>query len=128
MLSPQGVCMAERTEPGLSDQYTRASPWPIPLVIGIVVTEVGLVFEGLTPVAVSGMLLFAACVVGITRESAFADTLWRPGVAVGVLFAVLGAVIYTGTTATTRGIAMLGTSVLVWTASAVAFLYETQRL
>jgi len=120
--------MAERTEQGLSDQYTRASPWPIPLVIGLVVAELGIVFEGLLPVAVGGMLLFAASVVGITRESGFAATLWKPTLAVAVGLAVVGAAIYDGTAATDRGIAMVGTAVVVAASSAAAFLYETERL
>jgi len=120
--------MAERTEQGLSDQYTSASPWPIPLVIGLVVAELGLVFEGLLPVAVGGMLLLAASIVGITRESEFAATLWRPTLAVAVAFAAIGAAIHQGTAATERGLAMLGTSVVVAAASAAAFLYETERL
>lgn len=120
--------MAERTERGLSDQYTRASPWPIPLVIGLVVAELGIVFEGLLPVAVGGMLLLAASVVGITRESGFADTLWKPSLVVAVAFAAVGAVIYTGTAAATRGLAMVGTAVVVAASSVAAFLYETERL
>jgi len=120
--------MAERTEQGLSDQYTRASPWPIPLVIGLVVAELGIVFEGLLPVAVGGMLLFAASIVGITRESGFASTLWRPALVVAVGLAVVGAVIYTGTEAAQRGLAMVGTAVVVAASSGAAFLYETERL
>lgn len=120
--------MVERTEQGLSDQYTRASPWPIPLVIGLVVAELGIVFEGLLPVAVGGMLLLAASIVGITRESGFASTLWKPALVVAAAFAAIGAVIYTGTAATDRGLAMIGTAVVVTAASAAAFLYETERL
>lgn len=120
--------MVERTEQGLSDQYTRASPWPIPLVIGLVVAELGIVFEGLLPVAVGGMLLLAASVVGITRESGFAATLWKPALAVAVGFAAVGAAIHQGTAATDRGLAMLGTSAVVAAASAAAYLYETERL
>lgn len=120
--------MVERTEQGLSEQYTRASPWPIPLVIGLVVAELGIVFEGLLPVAVGGMLLLAASVVGITRESGFASTLWKPAVVVAVAFAAIGAAIYTGTAAADRGMAMVGTAVVVTAASAAAFLYETERL
>lgn len=120
--------MAERTEQGLSDQYTRASPWPIPLVVGLVVAELGIVFEGLLPVAVGGMLLLAASVVGITRESGFAATLWKPALVVAVAFAAIGAAIHQGTAATTRGLAMLGTSAVVVAASAAAYLYETERL
>lgn len=120
--------MAERTEQGLSDQYTRASPWPIPLVIGLVVAELGIVFEGLIPVAVGGMLLLAASIVGITRESGFAATLWKPALVVAVAFLAVGAAVHQGTAATARGLAMLGTSVVVAAAAVAAFLYETERL
>jgi len=120
--------MAERTEQGLSDQYASASPWPIPLVLGLVIAELGIVFEGLLPVAVGGMLLLATSVVGITRESGFASTLWKPALVVAVVLAAVGAAIYNGTAAATRGLAMLGTAVVVTAASVVAYLYETERL
>lgn len=120
--------MAERTEQGLSDQYASASPWPIPLVVGLVVAELGIVFDGLLPVAIGGMLLLAASIVGITRESGFGATLWKPALVVAIAFAVVGGAIYNGTAATTRGLAMLGTGVVVAAASGAAYLYETQRL
>jgi hypothetical protein len=120
--------MAESTEQGLSDQYARASPWPIPLVLGLVVAELGIVFDGLLPVAVGGLLLLAASVVGILRESGFAATLWKPTVAVGTAFAGFGGVLYVAVDATARGLALLGTAVVVAAAALAAFLYETGRL
>jgi hypothetical protein len=120
--------MAEPTEQGLSDQYTRASPWPIPLVLGLVVAELGIVFDGLLPVAVGGMLLLAASVVGILRESGFAATLWKPALAVAGAFAGVGAVLYGGVDATARGAAMVGTATVVAAAALAAYLYETERL
>lgn len=120
--------MSERTEQGLSDQYARASPWPIPVVIGLVVAELGILFDGLLPVAVGGMLLLAVSVVGILRESGFATTLWKPTLVVAVVFAAIGATLYVGTTADARGAAMVGTAIVVTAGSVAAFLYETERL
>jgi hypothetical protein len=120
--------MAESTEQGLSDQYARASPWPIPLVLGLVVAELGIVFEGLLPVAVGGLLVLAASIVGISRESGFAATLWKPTLVVAVAFATVGAALYVAVDATARGSAMLGTAVVVVAAAVAAYLYETERL
>jgi hypothetical protein len=118
--------MAE--QPGLSDQYTRASPWPIPIVMGIVISEIGILFEGLLPVAVGGLVLLAGSIVGIMRESDFAATLWKPTFGVGALFAAAGAGLFAGTAADSRGLALLGTGVVVVVAAFALYLYETQRL
>lgn len=118
--------MAEQA--GLSDQYTRASPWPIPVVMGIVISEIGILFEGLLPVAVGGLVLLAGSIVGIVRESGFAATLWQPTIGVGAVFTALGAGLFVGTGADNRGLALLGTGIVVAVASLALYLYETQRL
>lgn len=120
--------MVEQTEQGLSDQYPRASPWPIPLVLGLVISEIGLLFDGFLPVAVGGLVLLAGSIVGILRESGFAATLHRSAFAVAVLFAGLGAGLYVGTTATARAVALSGTGVVVAAGALALFLYETGRL
>ncbi|MXR21994.1 DUF7541 family protein [Halobacterium bonnevillei] len=120
--------MVEQTEQGLSDQYARASPWPIPLVLGIVVSEIGIVFDGLLPLAVGGLLLLAGSVVGILRESGFAETLYRPAAGIAAVFGAAGAGLYVGTAATARGLAFGGTAVVVAAAAVALFLYETGRL
>lgn len=120
--------MVEQTEQGLSDQYARASPWPIPVVLGIVISEIGIVFDGLLPVAVGGLLLLAASIVGILRESGFAATLYKPAIAVAAVFGAGGAGLYAGTTATARGMALGGTGVVVAAAAVALFVHETGRL
>lgn len=119
--------MVEQTEQGLSDQYTRASPWPIPVVLGVVLSEIGIVFEGLLPLAVGGLLLLAGSTVGVLRESGFAETLYRPALAVAAVFGVAGTGLYTGTAATARAFAMGGTAVVVAAAAVALFFYETER-
>lgn len=85
-------------QPGLSDQYRRSSPWPLFIALGFVLSELGVLFGGaLIPVAVGGVVLLEASVVGILRESGYTDSLWAPAFVVGTLFvAAAGALLYWG--------------------------------
>lgn len=76
--------------PGLSDQYRTASPWPVFVALGLVLSEVG-VFIGLFPVAVFGLILFGGSVAGILTESGYADRPWPTLLAVGAILSVLAA-------------------------------------
>ena len=68
-------------EAGLSDQYRKASPWPLFVALGIVLSEVGVIL-GLFPVTVGGLLLFGGTVAGILRESGYVG---RPSAAMAAL-------------------------------------------
>lgn len=122
-------------ETGLSDQYPKASPWPLFVALGLVLSEAGVLF-GVPAVAVGGILLFAASVVGILRESGYADSLWGPSLALGVLFAALGAAAYlqaTGNSPVAVGVRVRGLFVmvaggLVAVAAVALWLYESERL
>jgi len=114
-------------QPGLSDQYRRASPWPLFVALGIVFSEVG-VFLGITALAVGGILLLAGSVVGILRESAYTETLWRPALGVGALFFVVGLLVRTLTGATTRGANIAIAGGLVLLAGLALAIFETGRL
>lgn len=63
-------------QPGLSDQYRKASPWPMLIALGFVISELGIVL-GLFPVAVGGLLLFGGTVSGILSESGYVEQTWR---------------------------------------------------
>jgi hypothetical protein len=76
-------------EPGLSDQYRKASPWPMFVALGFVLSEIGIIV-GIFSIAVGGLLLFGGSVAGILKESAYADTLWGSLLAFGGVLAVLG--------------------------------------
>jgi phosphatidylglycerophosphate synthase len=80
---------------GVSDRYTRSSPWPLFVALGVVLSELGVLFNALS-VAVGGLVLFSASVVGILRESGYARTLWRPTAALGVLFGLVGVALFVG--------------------------------
>ncbi|PSP33118.1 cox cluster protein [Halobacteriales archaeon QH_10_67_22] len=77
-------------QPGVSDEYRMASPWPLFVALGFALSEVG-VFLGVLPVAVAGILLLGASVTGILRESGYVSDVWRVLAALGGVFALLGA-------------------------------------
>jgi hypothetical protein len=76
-------------QPGLSDQYRMASPWPVFVALGLVLSEVGVVF-GVFPIAVGGLLLFGGSVAGITQEAGYVERPWTLLVGFGVVLAALG--------------------------------------
>jgi hypothetical protein len=81
--------MSDEVEPGLSDQYRKASPWPLFVALGFVVSEVGIVL-GLFPVAVGGLLLFGGTVAGILSEAGYVARPWRSLGVFGLLLVAFG--------------------------------------
>ena len=79
-------------QPGLSDQYRMSSPWPLIVVLGLVCSELGLLFD-VFAVAVGGLLLFVAAIAGIVQESGYADRPWNLLAGLGGVLVVLGAVL-----------------------------------
>jgi len=77
-------------QPGLSDQYRTASPWPVFVAMGLALSEVG-VFIGLFPVAVFGLILFGGAIAGILTESGYVSRPWPTLVGVGGVLALLAA-------------------------------------
>lgn len=110
-------------QPGLSEQYRMASPWPLFVALGIPISEVGILFD-LLPVAVAGLVLFGGSVAGMATEAGYAKTPWN---ALAVLGAILlvggGALVFADATLLTRGYAVIGSAVLLFVAAAVGRLY-----
>lgn len=107
----------------------RASPWPLPLVLGLVTAEIGIVFGGpWLPVAVFGLLLFGGSIAGILRESGYVESRWRSTLAITLLYAIGGGLVVTQTNALLRGQAMLGAALVAAVATLAVYLYETGRL
>lgn len=79
-------------QPGLSDQYRMASPWPVFVALGLAISEVGIVL-GFFSVAVGGLLLFAGSVAGILKESGYVSGLWVPLLGFGVVLLAVGVVL-----------------------------------
>jgi hypothetical protein len=82
--------MTDEVEPGLSDQYRKASPWPVFIALGFVISEIGVVL-GFFPVTVGGLLLFGGTVAGILSESGYVTRPWFSLVAFGTLALGFGA-------------------------------------
>ena len=98
-------------DPGLSDQYRKASPWPMLVAFGFVISEVGVVL-GYFPVAVGGLLLFGGTVAGILSESGYVEQTWRSLVVFGTILVSFGAL----TIGLNIDVAALGVDVLLDTA------------
>ncbi|UPM43763.1 DUF7541 family protein [Halocatena salina] len=79
-------------QPGLSDQYRMSSPWPVFVALGLVLSELGVLF-GIIPLSVGGLLLFTGSVAGILTESGYTPDLWRVMSILGTVLAVLGAIL-----------------------------------
>jgi hypothetical protein len=100
-------------EPGLSEQYRMASPWPLFIALGIPIAELGILF-GLFPLSVGGLLLFGGSVAGMATESSYARTPWRAMVVVAIPLAALGlGFIYTSINLPDRGFAIIAAAVIL---------------
>lgn len=82
--------MEEQT--GLSDQYRKASPWPLFIALGLAVAEVG-VFLNIVPFAVGGLVLLVGSLGGIMSESGYVATPWPFIGVLGIAFLVIGIVL-----------------------------------
>ncbi|WP_135829125.1 DUF7541 family protein [Halorussus halobius] len=116
-------------QPGLSDEYRKASPWPLFVAFGLAIFEVGIVWP-LFPVAVGGLLLFVGSVVGILRESGYVADPWKGLVAASALcLAVGGAVtLTTGGSVRLRGLAILAGGVVVLVGGVFGSLWSPSQV
>jgi len=112
-------------QPGLSDEYRKASPWPVFVAFGLAIFEVGIVMA-LFPVAVGGLLLFVGSVVGVLRESGYVADPWKGLVTASVVCLAVGAAIAFTTTDAVRlrGVAVLVGGVLVLFAGVFGSFWE----
>ncbi|MFC6787097.1 DUF7541 family protein [Halobaculum halobium] len=103
--------------PGLSEEYRMASPWPLFVALGLPIAEIGILF-GLVPLAVGGLLLFCGSIAGILRENGYVSSAWR-GLAVLSAFVLAGGLaLWYADSATAsdlliRAYSMIGTGVLM---------------
>jgi len=94
-------------QPGLSDQYRMASPWPMFVAFGIPIAELGILFD-VFAVAVGGLLLFCGSLTGMIKEAGYAKTAWRPLAVFAVLLVAVGGVLaFTDVNLVTRGYAII---------------------
>ncbi|MFB6167786.1 MAG: cox cluster protein [Haloferacaceae archaeon] len=93
-------------DPGLSDQYRTASPWPLFVALGIPISELGLLFD-LFPVAVGGLVLFCGSVAGMSDEAGYVDGPWGALGMLALLCFAAGALLLAAVGQPTRGAAVL---------------------
>jgi hypothetical protein len=75
-----------------SERYDKTSPWPIVVVLGLVLSELGILFN-VYPVAVAGLVVFVGSVSGIVDEAGYVVSPWRLLVGLGAVLAVLGGIV-----------------------------------
>ncbi len=103
--------------PGLSEQYRKASPWPVFIALGVPISEIGLVFD-IFPIAVGGLLLFCGCIGGILQEAGYVAQPWNAlSIMALLLFALGGALLYAnpqvGVDMTLRAYAVLVSGIIL---------------
>ncbi|QCC48008.1 DUF7541 family protein [Halobellus limi] len=114
-------------EPGLSEQYRMASPWPLFIALGIPIAELGILFS-LFPIAVGGLLLFGGSVAGMATESGYARTPWRGLIGVAAPLAVLGlSFMFTRIGLPNRGLAIVAAAVILVAAGVAGILFSPDR-
>ncbi|WP_246282731.1 DUF7541 family protein [Natronomonas halophila] len=81
--------MEAEPEPGVSERYEKTSAWPLVVAFGLVLSEIGILFN-LYPVAVGGLVMFVASIAGIVNEAGYVTRPWRLLAGLGVTLAVVG--------------------------------------
>ena len=76
-------------QPGLSDQYRKASPWPLFIALGLTLSEVGVALD-IVQVTVAGLLLLTGSVVGIVREAGYVESPWPLAAGIAVVLIAAG--------------------------------------
>jgi hypothetical protein len=76
-----------------TEQPPASSPWPILIAVGLVLSEVGILVD-VFPIAVGGLVLFAASITGFVTESGHVSSPWPLAIGFGALFVALGAILY----------------------------------
>lgn len=81
--------MEGEQQPGLSEGHAKSSPWHIVVVMGLVLSEFGILFN-LYPLSVGGLVLFVGGVSGIVDEAGYVASPWRLAGGLSVALVVLG--------------------------------------
>ncbi|MFA9501725.1 hypothetical protein ACERIM_02970 [Natrinema sp. H-ect1] len=79
----------QRVEPERAD---RTRPWPVLVALGLAGSEVGIVV-GLGPVAVAGLVVFAASIAGILADAGYVARPLPFAAKTGAAFVAVGAVL-----------------------------------
>lgn len=75
-----------------TERTDAAAPWPLLVAVGLAGSEVGIVVD-LAPVAVAGLVVFAASVAGILADAGYVDRPLSVAAKLGAAFAAVGAIL-----------------------------------
>lgn len=78
---------------GREHERRHSSAWPLVAAVGIVATEVGVVF-GLVAIAVGGVVAVGASCAGMIHEAGYATDPWWPLRLIGAIVAVVSAAVW----------------------------------
>ncbi|OAQ52846.1 hypothetical protein HTG_11000 [Natrinema mahii] len=84
--------MSDHTQRAEPERAEGATPWHVLVALGLAGSEVGIVV-GLGPVAVAGLVIFAASVAGILADAGYVDRPLAVGAKFGAAFVVVGAIL-----------------------------------
>jgi hypothetical protein len=84
--------MADHSSRAPTERTDAARPWPLLVAVGLAGSEVGIVVD-LVPVAVAGLVVFAASVAGILADAAYVDRPLPLLAKFGVAFVAVGGVL-----------------------------------
>lgn len=84
--------MADHSRRSETDRTDAAKPWPILVALGLAGSEAGIVVD-LVPIAVGGLVVFAASVAGILADADYVDRPLAFAAKLGAAFVVVGAVL-----------------------------------
>lgn len=76
-------------ESALSERYVKSSPWPLIVALGLVLSEIGVLF-GLYPVAIAGLVMFVGSVSAIVHEAGYVSSPWRLSSGLGLALVIVG--------------------------------------
>ncbi|QLG50728.1 DUF7541 family protein [Natrinema halophilum] len=82
--------MADHSTPG--ERTDAARPWPMLVALGLAASEVGIVVD-FGPIAVGGLVVFAASVAGILSDAAYVERPAEFAATFGGVFVFVGAVL-----------------------------------
>ncbi|QCW04176.1 hypothetical protein [Natrinema pallidum] len=74
------------------DRTDAARPWPLLVAVGLAGSEVGIIV-GLVPIAVAGLVVFAASVAGLLAEADYVDQPLPVAASLGTVFVLIGVVL-----------------------------------
>ncbi|WP_226005696.1 DUF7541 family protein [Natrinema salinisoli] len=84
--------MADHSSRATTERTDAARPWPLLVAVGLAGSEVGIVVD-LVPVAVAGLVVFAASVAGVLADAEYVDRPLTLVTTFGAVFVVVGGVL-----------------------------------